>query len=130
MHLRNGGSSALSSLFLCRGSTMSISRRDFVAASASLLAISLAARAGLPQSAPPPDASPGAPPATPAARALSLQIGQPAWTELHRRLVTVNEDIRTRGLRTIDGVEGTLLTGYPYTEFYDWDLYFENLYLS
>lgn len=109
---------------------MSISRRDFVASSASMLGLAVAARAGLAQSVPPPDSSPVAPPATPAARALSRQIGQPSWIELHRRLVTVNEDIRSRGLRTIDGVEGTLLTGYPYTEFYDWDLYFENLYLS
>ena len=28
----------------------------------------------------------------------------------------------THGLRTIPGVNATLLTGYPYNEFYDWDL--------
>ncbi len=33
-------------------------------------------------------------------------------------------------MRTIPSVNATLLTGYPYNEFYDWDLYFENLYLS
>jgi hypothetical protein len=42
----------------------------------------------------------------------------------------VNADIQAHGLRHIPGVEGTFLTGYPYNEFYDWDLYFENLYLS
>jgi hypothetical protein len=42
----------------------------------------------------------------------------------------VNADVREHGLRTMPGIEGKLLTGYPYNEFYDWDLYFENLYLS
>ena len=42
----------------------------------------------------------------------------------------MNADIQAHGLRHIPGVEGTFLTGYPYNEFYDWDLYFENLYLS
>ena len=36
----------------------------------------------------------------------------------------------TRGLRPIAGIPGTYLTGYPNNEFYDWDLYFENIYLS
>lgn len=50
---------------------------------------------------------------------------------LIRRLAAVNQDIRTHGLRRIPGVAGgPFLTGYPYNEFYDWDLYFENLYLS
>ena len=36
-----------------------------------------------------------------------------------------------RGIKTRAGDEpGPLLTGYSYGEFYDWDLYFENLYLS
>src|SRR6185312_4858546 len=50
---------------------------------------------------------------------------------LRGRLGQVNADIRAHGLRTIPGVAGgPFLTGYPYNEFYDWDLYFENLYLS
>ena len=49
---------------------------------------------------------------------------------MRERLTAVNVDLRTHGLRTIPGVQATLLTGYPYNEFYDWDLYFENLYLS
>lgn len=49
---------------------------------------------------------------------------------LRRRLRAVNEDIRTHGLRAVPGIPGLLLTGYPYNEYYDWDLYFENLYLS
>ncbi|HXN35330.1 MAG TPA: hypothetical protein VN877_04115, partial [Opitutaceae bacterium] len=42
----------------------------------------------------------------------------------------MNNDILAHGLRRMPGIKGTLLTGYPYNEFYDWDLYFENLYLS
>ena len=49
---------------------------------------------------------------------------------MRERLAAVNADLRAHGLRTIPGVQATLLTGYPYNEFYDWDLYFENLYLS
>jgi hypothetical protein len=50
---------------------------------------------------------------------------------LIRRLAAINADIRAYGLRSIAGVTGgPFLTGYPYNEFYDWDLYFENLYLS
>lgn len=71
-----------------------------------------------------------APPVTTAAKALHEDIGAAAWVELHRRLATLNEDLVSQGLRHIRGVQGTLLTGYPYNEFYDWDLYFENLYLS
>ena len=52
------------------------------------------------------------------------------WADLPPRLAAVNADIRAHGLRTIPGVNATLLIGYPYNEFYDWDLYFENLYLS
>jgi len=105
---------------------MHISRRDFIAASASLAGLAAVARAGLVQSAP----SGVSAPATPAARALHQQLGDAAWSELPGRLATLNSDLRSNGLRAIEGVEGTFLTGYPYTEFYDWDLYFENLYLS
>jgi hypothetical protein len=69
-------------------------------------------------------------PPTAAGRAFAAAIGEKMWTELRQRLGTVNADIRAHGLRTIPGVKATLLTGYPYNEFYDWDLYFENLYLS
>ncbi|MGD0681737.1 MAG: trehalase family glycosidase [Terracidiphilus sp.] len=76
-------------------------------------------------------ASPDVPVATTsAAKALYDQIGAGSWSELNHRLHTVNADIKAHGLRHIPGVEGAFLTGYPYNEFYDWDLYFENLYLS
>lgn len=108
---------------------MSINRRTFLAVSAGLTGsvalrgLSLAQAA---VSSPAPSASP----ATPAAKALYADIGADAFAELQRRLSTVNEDIIAHGLRHLAGVQGTLLTGYPYNEFYDWDLYFENLYLS
>lgn len=59
---------------------------------------------------------------------------------LKDRVHQVNRDIDTRGVRRpgvsarADGVpvglNADLMTGYSYGEFYDWDLYFENLYLS
>lgn len=70
------------------------------------------------------------PPTTDAARALYKDIGQANWNVLHARLATTNSDLQMRGLKHIKGIDGTFLTGYPYNEFYDWDLYFENLYLS
>lgn len=56
-------------------------------------------------------------------------IGEKTWERLLTRLREVNRDIRTRGIRP-GGKGHDLLTGYSYDEFYDWDLYFENLYLS
>jgi hypothetical protein len=68
-----------------------------------------------------------------AVKAMRALVGEQPFNELLVRLRTTNSDIKTKGLKTIDGVAnagGTFLTGYPYTEFYDWDLYFENLYLA
>ena len=76
------------------------------------------------------DAGAVAAPVTAAAKALYADIGAAGWAELNRRLRTVNDDLVTNGMRHLPRVEGTFLTGYPYNEFYDWDLYFENLYLS
>jgi putative isomerase len=105
---------------------MSITRRNLLSTSVSLAGLAALNRLGLAQ-----NPSAAAPlPSTPAAKALYADIGPAAWSELHRRLSTVNDDIAAHGLRHLAGAEGTLLTGYPYNEFYDWDLYFENLYLS
>jgi hypothetical protein len=113
---------------------MVIHRREFLAASASLIGLAAVGRSAFSQSTMPatgPAAEQSVPlPATPATNLLYTEIGDPAWIELHHRLLTTNGDIRSRGLRNIPGVKATLLTGYPYNEFYDWDLYFENLYLS
>jgi putative isomerase len=68
-----------------------------------------------------------------AVKAVRARVGEPAFQELLVRLRKTNSDIKLKGLKTIRGVPnagGTFLTGYPYTEFYDWDLYFENLYLA
>jgi hypothetical protein len=48
--------------------------------------------------------------------------------QFQQRLAQLNQDIRERGIHSLHG--RALLTGYAYGEFYDWDLYFENLYLS
>ncbi len=49
---------------------------------------------------------------------------------LRDRLGQLNRNIASRGLHSFPGVNGKLLTGYSYGEFFDWDLYFENIYLS
>jgi hypothetical protein len=49
---------------------------------------------------------------------------------LRDRLLEVNHDIATRGVHDFPGSKEKLLTGYAYGEFYDWDLYFENVYLA
>lgn len=56
---------------------------------------------------------------------------------LRKRLRRVNHDIATMGTgirdtatKGLNFVKADLLTGYSYGEFYDWDLYFENIYLS
>jgi hypothetical protein len=50
--------------------------------------------------------------------------------KLRSRLMELNQDIRTKGILPLEGSSTKLLTGYSYGEFYDWDLYFENIYLS
>jgi hypothetical protein len=113
---------------------MTISRRQLLVGSAALLGSQAVLRRGLAQTVAAAVSSPAFGPvpaaSTAAARALYSEIGAGEWTELNHRLRAVNDDIRAHGLRHIPGVEGTFLTGYPYNEFYDWDLYFENLYLS
>jgi len=79
------------------------------------------------------DAASPAPTYSAAVKALRTKVGEQPFQELLDRLRKTNSDIQLKGLKTIRGVPnagGTFLTGYPYTEFYDWDLYFENLYLA
>jgi hypothetical protein len=49
---------------------------------------------------------------------------------LQTRLDSLNQDIVAHGIHSFPGTSDKLLTGYAYGEFYDWDLYFENVYLS
>ncbi len=48
----------------------------------------------------------------------------------------VNNNIKTKGMGRVPGGSGQIhptmdvMTGYCYGEFYDWDLYFENIYLA
>ena len=64
-----------------------------------------------------------------ATRRFKERIGGAAWDLLPQRLGELNRDIATRGILPYRN-QADLLTGYSYGEFYDWDLYFENLYLS
>ena len=114
---------------------MSISRRQFLAASAALGAAPVFGRLGYGQAIVTTETTgPASQPAYSAAvRAVIAQVGEKPFAELLARLGTTNSDIHLKGLKTIRGkpnAGGKFLTGYPYTEFYDWDLYFENLYLS
>jgi hypothetical protein len=61
---------------------------------------------------------------------LSSLIGKQEYAELRGRLRSLNADIESKGLQDFPGAHGKLLTGYAYGEYYDWDLYFENIYLS
>lgn len=49
---------------------------------------------------------------------------------LSSRLQILNNNILTKGIVYDSTRKTELLTGYSYGEFYDWDLYFENIYLS
>lgn len=58
------------------------------------------------------------------------QVGSVSVEKLRERLLSLNQDISQHGILDFPGAKEKLLTGYSYGEFYDWDLYFENLYLS
>jgi hypothetical protein len=115
---------------------MAITRRNVLTTSAQLAGFAAASRLGLAQfgqqqvAALTPDNSPVAAPATAASKALYADIGQDAWVKLIHRLKATNKDLIAYGLRKVPGAQGYFLTGYPYNEYYDWDLYFENMYLS
>jgi hypothetical protein len=108
---------------------MSISRRDFLRTTASLAAMAASQRLGFSQTTEPATQSIVANP-SPATLALQQSVGPDQWKELLSRLQITNANIRTRGLRNFRGSDDKLLTGYPYNEYYDWDLYFENMYLA
>ena len=65
-----------------------------------------------------------------AAAGFSADQDASATPELRARLDALNHEITTRGMLNFTGSKEKLLTGYAYGEFYDWDLYFENVYLS
>ena len=60
----------------------------------------------------------------------NAQIRAKVQQSLSERLNQLNHDIATQGLRSFPGSPQKLLTGYSFGEFFDWDLYFENIYLS
>jgi hypothetical protein len=62
--------------------------------------------------------------------AFEKMIGVQDYGRLSARLAAVNTDIQRRGLHDFPESKEKMLTGYEYGEFYDWDLYFENIYLS
>jgi putative isomerase len=100
-----------------------LTRRDFIHGSGALAG--LAAVGGISYAEDPAGGSGG-----PGGQTFAQAIGTEKLQLLKGRLQAVNDDILAHGLRRMPGIKGTLLTGYPYNEFYDWDLYFENLYLS
>src|ERR1700722_14946627 len=104
---------------------MSITRRDFMRGAASLAAMAATQRFGFADAVAPPSTNP-----SPATLAYQQSVPPAQWTELLARLKKTNSDIHMRGLRNFRGSDVKLLTGYPYNEYYDWDLYFENMYLA
>jgi putative isomerase len=57
-------------------------------------------------------------------------VGVKNYAKLVRRLKDLNSDVESKGIHKFPGASGKMLTGYAYGEYYDWDLYFENVYLS
>ena len=57
-------------------------------------------------------------------------VGRAQSESLRQRLLQLNHDISTKGLHGFPQSREKLLTGYAYGEYFDWDLYFENIYLS
>ena len=57
-------------------------------------------------------------------------VGRAQSESLRQRLLQLNHDISTKGLHDFPQSREKLLTGYAYGEYFDWDLYFENIYLS
>ncbi len=113
----------------------SSTRREFITTAAAFAALAATTRYGFAQSTSP-SATPTTPPFVPKSKATAdflKAIGPEQAAVLLRRLEKTNSDLKLKGLKTIEGranAGGDFLTGYPYTEFYDWDLYFENLYLG
>jgi putative isomerase len=64
------------------------------------------------------------------ANALESLVGRADFEKLAPRLDSLNLDIASKGLHDFSEADGKMLTGYAYGEFFDWDLYFENVYLS
>ena len=113
---------------------MPLTRRKILMTTVKAVGLAAGERLGLAQFvlAPEPELpfAPVPPPSTAVAKALYADVGAAAYTELDHKLRIVNADIVANGLRHLPGLNDTFLTGYPKNEFYDWDLYFENLYLS
>jgi hypothetical protein len=72
-------------------------------------------------------------PSTPAPNGLAgfkETIGPASYEKVVARLNGVSNDVLTKGIKPFRGTNVKVLTGYPYNEYYDWDLYFENIYLT
>ena len=58
------------------------------------------------------------------------KISENTFNKLQDRLNEVNTDIQESGIVYDSISKEKLLKGYSYGEYYDWDLYYENIYLS
>ena len=52
------------------------------------------------------------------------------WDSFEARVQYDIKNVKEKGIKKFSKDSVFLLTGYSYGEFYDWDLYFENIYLS
>ena len=57
-------------------------------------------------------------------------IGDASWSRWEQRIHSLNHNIETRSIRPFPGSREPLETGYSEGTYFDWDLYFENVYLS
>ena len=62
--------------------------------------------------------------------AFKANIGAAGVQKLQERLDALNQDISERGMLLLPGHPEPLFTAYEYVQVYDWDTYFESLYLS
>ena len=58
------------------------------------------------------------------------QIGEKAWSDLLTHLRNINQNIQTKGIQHPAKNQYGILTGYDYGQVYDWDSYFENIYMA
>ena len=62
---------------------------------------------------------------------VKAKIGQATWDKMISRINNeVNKNLKERGIGHLLPQDKYCLTGYMYNQYFDWDLYFENIYQS
>lgn len=61
---------------------------------------------------------------------VKANIGESSWEKLRTRLTDVNRQLTEKAYNYDPADNRIYFTGYSYLAYYDWDLYFENIYQS